>query len=760
MLQFTLFLFFYRFLLKYFCNEIMATAMKRFIRTISIRTFILIGTLFQLNGLQAQSPVSFYLVDRGWVGDTNFIEVRASKFQAIAGFQISIRERNGLGEFADLDRIQLANFFPGANFNYNLQTKTLNLAWNVFFVNGFNVPDGELLFRIKWRSNPVEKHCYEFLDGPNEFEVLDLNQNPKSYQLNHSCDVFTVLPSFFSAYIDLNKNCSYEIQESLFTQYTIQDSFNNQINTYKNPQFLIFNKSEYGLHFFRVIPVSRLWTACNNDQVVLVDSTTKIIGLSFGMQPVLDCPELNIEINTPVVRRCIDYNYYIHYENIGTLSADSVRIILKLDPLMSFKGSSIPISNVQLPYVEFFIGKLNVFESGSFTMSVQINCDSSVVGQTHCVTAEILPHKDCIVPAQWSGARIKLDAKCENGKNKFRIQNIGSQDMPEPTKYWIVEDDIMPGLKKDVQLNKGSFFDLEYPGNGKTYRLIVDQVKNHPGESHPTLAIEACGKNGTGGISTGYYLMFPEDEEDSNIAIDCQASRGSFDPNDKTGIPIGYQADHFIEPQRTIEYKIRFQNTGNDTAFKVVIVDTLSEFLDLSTLKILNSSHPFSFRMINRILSFSFDPIYLPYRAIDEERSQGFINYSIQSKTNAPLGSKIPNTASIYFDFNPPILTNTTSHTLNREFIIVSVEPVDPLKFNVNIYPNPGTDYLILETAQLSPDKDIQICDLQGHILLNQKWNGNHTMIQLNKQFKTGTYFLNIYENAKLLYRATIALKN
>ncbi|HRG69371.1 MAG TPA: T9SS type A sorting domain-containing protein [Saprospiraceae bacterium] len=733
--------------------------MKGFIRFILITYVLIFGNFGLLNSLCAQNTVSLYLIDKGWNLDTNIIELRATHFQRVGTMHFSLKELNNQGDFAGIDQIQLMNFQPGVNSTYNSISKTISVSWDVLFINGFNIPDGQLVFRILWKSNPALPHCYEFVQSPIPTEIKDPNLVPQIVKLYNSCDAFVSVPSFFNAFIDVNKNCNFEFQEELFTQYTILDSFNNQISTYKNPQNLFYSKQEFGLHFYKIIPVTSLWTACNNYQTILIDSTSKIIALSYGMQAAIDCPELSIEINTPIVRRCVDYNYYLHYENIGTLAADSAKVIVKLDPFMTFKGASIPILNFQKPFVEFYIGKVDVFKNGNFTITVNIDCDSTIIGQTHCVSAEIVPHKDCIIPANWSGASIQLDAKCEDGKNKFRIQNVGTQDMPDPVQYWIVEDDIMPGLKKDIKLNKGSFFDIEYPANGKTYRLITDQVKNHPGLSYPSRAIEACGKNGNGGISTGYYLMFPENEEDPNIAIDCQASRGSFDPNDKSASPIGYQSDHFIESHRTLEYKIRFQNTGNDTAFKVVIVDTLSEWLDLSTLKILNASHPFSFSLINRVLSFRFDPIYLPYQSIDDANSQGFVQYSIKPYSKAALGTRLPNTASIYFDFNTPIQTNTTFHTLNRDFIIVSIKAADPSILNVNIYPNPGTDYLILETDQLSPEKDIQLSDLNGRVLLNQKWNGNRCIVQLNDAFKSGTYILNIYEKAKLLYRATIALK-
>lgn len=58
----------------------------------------------------------------------------------------------------------------------------------------------------------------------------------------------------------------------------------------------------------------------------------------------------------------------------------------------------------------------------------------------------------------------------------------------------------------------------------------------------------------------------------------------SYDPNVKQAIPIGYRDEHFILAGDEIEYTIQFQNTGNDFAHDITIVDSLDlTKFDLST---------------------------------------------------------------------------------------------------------------------------------------------------------------------------------
>ena len=139
----------------------------------------------------------------------------------------------------------------------------------------------------------------------------------------------------------------------------------------------------------------------------------------------------------------------------------------------------------------------------------------------------------------------------------------------------------------------------------------------------------------------------------------------SYDPNDKTVNPSDSEAYTNIEDE--YHYTIRFQNLGNGPATRVVILDTLDTQFDVSTFTYLHSSHEsgLSIRIVeDNIVQFIFDPINLLPAEQDSAASQGYISYKISVNENAEEGITVRNTASIYFDFNPPIVTNTTENTL------------------------------------------------------------------------------------------------
>ena len=139
--------------------------MNRYIRIILSTSVLIFGIFGFQNALIAQNTVSLYLIDKGWNLDTNIIELRATHFQRVGTMHFSLKEINNQGDFAGVDQIQLMNFQSGVNITYNSISKTISVSWDVLFINGFNIPDGQLVFRILWKSNPNFSHCYEFVQS-------------------------------------------------------------------------------------------------------------------------------------------------------------------------------------------------------------------------------------------------------------------------------------------------------------------------------------------------------------------------------------------------------------------------------------------------------------------------------------------------------------------------------------------------------------------------------------------------------------------
>ncbi|MEO0732812.1 MAG: T9SS type A sorting domain-containing protein [Bacteroidota bacterium] len=142
--------------------------------------------------------------------------------------------------------------------------------------------------------------------------------------------------------------------------------------------------------------------------------------------------------------------------------------------------------------------------------------------------------------------------------------------------------------------------------------------------------------------------------------------RCAIDPNDKLVQPAraAEAGANYTQIDETLTYTIRFQNTGNDTAFNVRLEDQLSPDLDLKTFQPLAASHPHRVELSDDgLLQVFFDDILLPDSNVNYVASNGFFSFTIDLDSTA-LDREVTNTAGIYFDFNAPVITNTVVSTV------------------------------------------------------------------------------------------------
>jgi uncharacterized repeat protein (TIGR01451 family) len=237
---------------------------------------------------------------------------------------------------------------------------------------------------------------------------------------------------------------------------------------------------------------------------------------------------------------------------------------------------------------------------------------------------------------------------------------------------------------------------------------------------------------------------------DNNLDTERTTIVGSYDPNDKT-------ADNpYIEPQeigkgKPITYTIRFQNTGNYYAERVEVQDTISSLFDLSTLKTIATSHP-SYKVSIEtdrfkkgqptVVKWTFDKIFLQDSTTNEAASHGFVRFSIAVKQGLPLaiGSALENKAHIYFDYNQPIVTNTSKVTVEiKVSTATELEAVLPLR----VYPNPSSELLYVETLG-SAKGQLTLTNTLGQVIENQSFKSQNTTTFDIHSLPNGVYFLTL----------------
>ena len=233
------------------------------------------------------------------------------------------------------------------------------------------------------------------------------------------------------------------------------------------------------------------------------------------------------------------------------------------------------------------------------------------------------------------------------------------------------------------------------------------------------------------------------DTGDNNLSNNtlhyCIAVITPHDPNEKEVYP----SDSISESSSWLTYTIRFQNTGTASAINVRVTDTLDNSLAPSTFQLLAYSAKNLTQLFDNAVVFNFPNINLPDSATSDSASRGYVQYKIKLKDNLPIGTQIQNTADIYFDLNPAIVTNTTTNTITLPSGITTVAD----ELTMRLYPNPAKDYVIVETGQSAIGGLLQVFDITGRELT--KFQISYSKFQIpTTTFSGGVYFVKVSDSS------------
>lgn len=292
----------------------------------------------------------------------------------------------------------------------------------------------------------------------------------------------------------------------------------------------------------------------------------------------------------------------------------------------------------------------------------------------------------------------------------------------------IIDGNVLSWNLDDVGLGEVNYFSIQIlnPGFEQMGQNIVNQIE----------LITYDDQGNVAGTDEGTYPT----------VLAC-----SYDPNDKAGMPSGETDSHFIENGTELEYLIRFQNTGNYQAFNIHVLDVIDEDLDLNSLEIISTSH-YCQPTINaetREVDFFFPDIMLADSTSNEPASHGFIRYRVLPNPNLAELTPIENTAFIYFDFNPAVVTNTTLHTISDLYF--GIDEVNLVQLPV--YPNPTNNLVTINLPIQIDNYDIEVVDLQGRVVKRISENYNSIMTLSCSDLSEGTYLVRIISDGKLIYK-------
>ena len=574
-------------------------------------------------------------------------------------------------------RYRVLKFNPQGD---SLWTSDIELPYSSF-LNGIDIsPDGGFFVYGEWADQNQTRHPY----------VLRMDS------LGHVQENLVQ----GKAFLDVNGNCVFDSLEPGLPTWMLRfDPTFRYAFTDANGDYSV--QLDSGIHHVSILPLySNYEINCvPNDTLsfYLPGENDTLTGVDIPINITDTCAVMWVEVSGNA-RICANNQVYMHYANWGSDTAFGAFVDVELDARFTLISTAHPYTLIGPNQYRFNLGDVAPFQTDTITMMAFLSC-STLINEAICNTAHIFPDDNCqpTHPA-WNGASISVEGTCLPGDTiQFRVVNSGTANMLSPTGIIIVEDDILRQAGPII-LNQGQDSLFTFAGDGSTWALFATQVPFHPYTSIPRAFVEGCGTDSSGSFSVGHVVTHAQDENQPYISIHCQDAQTSYDPNDKRGFPQGVGPTHGILQTDDMEYMIRFQNTGNDTAFKVVLRDQIPEEYDLGTFRLLSSSHIIANIQVypDRVIEWTFDPIALPDSTTNELQSQGYVKFHLEQIPGGnPVGILIENEADIYFDHNDAVRTNTAWHTIYEDLddlILVSIdEEISPEEnyAELLVYPNP-----------------------------------------------------------------------
>jgi len=653
--------------------------------------------------------------------------------------QIEGQERcRAITQLAD-STLLLAGEINGVNDNVNGILVKTSSTGNTFWSKSYGGLNTDVLTSIELFNDNIFLSGTTASFGAGGFDTwflrTDLNGNSLTHVLNGNI------------YDDLNFNCLPSTNELGIEDWLVKIVGPKTFYASTDTNGYYEASVEQGDYTVSLITPNPYWEPCTNDFSISFAVGIDTIQVDFPVQRISTCPFMTVDISTPFLRRCFQNTYVVKYCNSGTDTATNSVINIELDDFLTIDSSEVTLTSVAgTNQFEFTVGTLAPFECGSFRVYTTVDCNTTVLGQTHCNIAKITPDTFCVAPdPSWDGSSLELNGFCNGDSVFINVTNTGPLAMTDASAFIIIEDHL---LTRQVPIKLGGNQDttIVIEAQGQTIRAEVEQSTGHPGNSQPAIAIEGCNGNP---FSLGFVTQYPQDDGDNFVEIDCQENIGAYDPNDKRGYPKGYGTEKYIENDTELEYLIRFQNTGTDTAFTVVIRDTLRTELNPSTIKPGTSSHPYDFEIYeNGVIRFTFDQILLVDSFTNEPGSHGFVKFKITPTPDLNPNTSIHNSADIYFDFNPPVITNQTTHIVGANFIQIdttsSIFNPNLPQVAITIVPNPFSQKTRIElNGSNSINHQIQVFNALGRLVKTEKFIGNKLFFD-KENLPEGVYFFNI----------------
>ncbi len=441
---------------------------------------------------------------------------------------------------------------------------------------------------------------------------------------------------------------------------------------------------------------------------------------TYVMQAQFSCPFMRVSVASDGWVACDNAVTHIRVCNEGAQAANTSQLEVLIPNGFGYVASIPAPSVVSGQTLRYNMGAFAAGDCRNFALTLAVPCNAPS-GAAYCVKATVTPANCPVSVPGWDGSNLVVKAGCSAPDSVwFRISNTSIDPTTSGPAFVITEDHLMRTsgqLPATIPGNDTTTVISWQNPTGGTYTFQTSQTPGHPFPEPISVSIEGCGASPG---STGYLLQYPQYDGNVHGDIFCDVITPSINGYGKTGFPLGYHTEHFIDKKSSLQYRIRFQNTSTTAVQTIILTDTLSPSLNLSTFRPGASSHPFTYSIQNQVLNVVFSNLQLPPAAVNSAASRGFFSFHIGVSGDAPLGTVIENKAAVKMGNLPSVQTDTTFHRLGENFIIVKVIENQPnTELSLRVIPNPVTSTARFEFsgAAAAEPVSLQISDVSGQIV-------------------------------------------
>lgn len=323
-----------------------------------------------------------------------------------------------------------------------------------------------------------------------------------------------------------------------------------------------------------------------------------------------------------------------------------------------------------------------------------------------------------------------------NYYNNIYYKNNGTQTIPSGTITFTKDN--------AVSLISVSPSATTTTSNGFTYNF-TNLLPNEGRYIYINMLVPTIPTVSLGQLVTNFVSITPPSGDINSLNNSSTLVRtivGSYDPNVKNENHGGKILHSIFTDNDFLTYTINFENTGTANAINIKVSDVLDTKLDETTIKMVDASATYVLKRIGNNLTWTFSGINLPPSNPNSSTiGHGHITFQIKPKFGYAVGDIIPNTANIYFDFNPAIVTNNCT----TEFVAT----LENEKFafnNLNYFPNPVKNSLTISNA--SAIDEVEITSVLVQKMISKKVNDLQTEINLS-ELANGVYFVKVTSNGQ-----------